>query len=264
MWSIDAIADALIDALQTQESELRAEQAVYGLDALAEVDIHPLLASGLERAGLGVLREHPYPHEWLAKKPSSKSRIGLPEHRDRQRCDLVLTPSPGQRLNDALHNERSRREEADRLRGSLFESIATPPTTSRDPALLDPEDALWLEIKLVNQFCVSSGVPGPNRTYSSELTRNPVADLRKLADDHRIVHAGVAVVLCACDEPTARHDLGVLAHKCLDRNLPIAIPAFRATPIQDRIGNAVCALGLLTMRSLTRSTLEMPDVYPPQ
>lgn len=253
MWSADAIADAMIDALQARECELCAEQAVYGLDTLTEVEIHPLLASGLERAGLGVLREYPYPHEWQSKIASSKSRTGLPEHRDRRRCDLVLTPSPGQRLDDALRAERTRREEAERVRGSLFESIADRSPEPRDPALVYPEDALWLEIKLVNQFCVNSGVPGPNRTYSSELTRNPVADLRKLAEDKRVVHAGVAVILCACDEPTARHDLGVLAHRCLDRDLPIALPTIRATAIQDRIGNAVCAVGLLTMRHHDRA-----------
>lgn len=249
MWSCDAIADALIDAIQDRERELRAEHAVYGLDALHEVALHPLLASGLERAGFGVLREQAYPHEWRDKAAAIASRSGLPEHRDRKRCDLVLTPEPGQRLSDALRNERSHRAETERLRGSLFESIAGESATTRDPSVVEPEEALWLEIKLVNQFCVSSGVPGPNTTYTSELTRNPIADLRKLAGDKRICHSAVVVVLCACDEPTARHDLGVLAHRCLDRNLPISLPTIRATAIQERIGNAVCVVGLLSMRN---------------
>lgn len=250
MWSAAAIADALIDALMRQEQAFREEHAVYGLDSMTEVELHPILAAGLERSGFGVLREQAYPHEWRAKTAAARGRTGLPEHRDRRRCDLVLTPEPGSVLDDALVNERERRKEAELVRGSLFEDHASAAEPVSDGARVPPEEAYWLEIKLVNQFCVNAGVPGPNRAYTSELTRHPVADLAKLAADDRIRHGGVAIVLCAADEATARHDLGVMAHKCLDRGLSIESPIVRVFPMQERIGNAVCAVGFVPLRAV--------------
>jgi cellulose synthase/poly-beta-1,6-N-acetylglucosamine synthase-like glycosyltransferase len=78
------------------------------------VELHPLIARGLEQAGLGVIREQPYPHEWFRKlRPSaSAAELALPLPRDRQRCDLVLTPTPGQKLDDSLLTEKARRAEA--------------------------------------------------------------------------------------------------------------------------------------------------------
>ncbi len=252
VWSPEHIADALASALEQRERELRDEHAVYGLDALVEVDVHPLLVAGLARAGYGVLREQAYPHEWRGKRRSG-GRSDLPEHRDRRRCDLVLTPQPGQVLDDALVNERRRMREIEETRGSLFEGLAAglagPP---QDPRRVPPEEAFWLEVKTVQQFCVTSGVPGPNGAYASELTRNPVKDLAKLVADERVCHAGVCVVLCAADEATARHDLAVLAHRCLDRNLPITSPEIRVHRMQDRIGNGVCAVGLVSIAGRVR------------
>jgi hypothetical protein len=263
VWPLDPIADAAFDALRQRDDELREEHAVYGLDARAELDIHPIIAAGLAHAGsggFGVLREQPYPHEWFRKLRPGKSGLNLPIPRDRMRCDLVLTPNPGQTLDDALHNERQRRGEAAELEGTLFESLATahltpgtphPPTST--PAHLHtipPESAFWLEIKLVGQFTNTSGVPGPNLAYAGEITRNPIADLRKLADDDRIRDAGVLLIVFTADEATARHDLTILAHRLLDMNIPIPLggPLTRSFPIPDRIGNTLCTVCLLGLR----------------
>src|SRR5437868_1923692 len=107
MWPLDPIADAAADALRARAAELREAHAVYGLDARAELDFHPIIAAGLKRSGVGVLREQPYPHEWFRKlRPPKTAREGeglaLPIPRDRMRCDLVLTPEPNQTLDDSL------------------------------------------------------------------------------------------------------------------------------------------------------------------
>lgn len=286
MWPLDPIADAALDALRARDAALREEHAVYGLDVLDELSFHPLIAAGLAASGVGVLREQPYPHEWFRKLRPGKSGLDLPILRDRMRCDLVLTPAPNQKLDDSLLNEKRRRADAIELQGTLFESLSqshlapgavvdgfasvTPPRSDvaepkasppRHPASLPsstlplhtsvpPESVFWLELKLVGQFCNTSGLPGPNRTYTSELTRNPIADLKKLADDDRIHHAGVLLIVFTADEQTAKHDLNVLAHRCMDRNLPIPLggPITRSFPIPDRIGNTVCTICLIGLR----------------
>ncbi len=262
MWSPSAIADAIAEVLRARDAALREEQAVYGLDAKLETALHPIIAEGLGQHGFGVLREQPYPHEWVRKlrpgtptlRGGSPEGLALPIPRDRMRCDLVLTPEPNQTLDDSLHNEKQRRKEAAELEGTLFESLSTSHLAPGAPlplhsSSIPPESAFWLELKTVGQFCNTSGLPGPNRTYTSELTRNPIADLRKLEDDHRIHHAAVALIVFTADQATARHDLAILAHRCLDKRLPLPLggPILRTFPIPDRIGNAACTVCLLPL-----------------
>jgi hypothetical protein len=261
MWSAEDIADAALAALRQRDRELREEHAVYGLDSCEEVELHPLIARGLQDAGFGVVREQPYPHEWFRKlRPSTRSsELALPLPRDRQRCDLVLTPSPGEKLDDSLLSEKARRAEAREIEGTLFEFATTSHLTPGSsaftadaphrPSGVPPERAFWLEVKLVAQFCPTDGVPGPNRTYTGEITRNPIADLSKLAGDAHIHHAGLLLIVFTVDEAVARHDLAILAHKLLDRELPITSPVMRSFPITDRIGNTLCTLCLIPVRN---------------
>jgi len=268
VWALDRIADAATEKLRAHDAALREEDAVYGLDSLSEIALHPLIGAGLAAAGFGVLREQPFPHEWVRKLRAGELTEGaaLPVPRDRMRCDLVLTSEPGLTLDDSLIAEKRRRAEAKELAGTLFESlgeshlapgaVSLAPNHNHEPlaravqAVVTPEDAFWLEIKLVGQFSYSSGVPGANRTYSSELTRNPLADLKKLAADERICHAGVLLVVFTADEKIARHDLRVLADRALDRDLPVPLtgPIVRGFAVPDRIGNAHCTLCLLPLR----------------
>ncbi|HVU63525.1 MAG TPA: hypothetical protein VHC70_06090, partial [Phycisphaerales bacterium] len=77
----------------------------------------------------------------------------------------------------------------------------------------------------------------------------PIADLKKLSEDHRIAHAAVALIVFTADESTARHDLAILAHRCLDKHIPLTLagPILRTFPISDRIGNARCTVCLLAL-----------------
>ncbi|HEX7009816.1 MAG TPA: hypothetical protein VF184_07535, partial [Phycisphaeraceae bacterium] len=81
-WSIADIADAVAAGLSAQARAEDLEQAVYGLDARDELELHPLIQQALRAAGYGVWPEQRYPGAWNHRKRS----LG-------QRCDLVLTPN---------------------------------------------------------------------------------------------------------------------------------------------------------------------------
>ncbi len=282
MWRHDDLLDALARGITDAEAALAREQAPYGLDALDEVELHPVLAAALAgceaEPGVGVIREQPYPHEWVGK-PSSGKRLRrkrrkgagaeaapaledeesdsplLPEHRDRQRCDLVLTPEPGQTLADPLLTARRaeaiRREGAGSLFATDAEAAAAAAAACEPPAgAVHPEDAFWLEVKTLGQFTYCDGVPGPNTKYGTELTRAIRTDAAKLAEDGMIFHAAVLIVLFAATPEIARHDIAAAIHRCLDRDIRIASPLFRTVPIAERIGNAICELALIPVRTI--------------
>ena len=56
-----------------------------------------------------------------------------------------------------------------------------------------------------------------------------------------------AKVLFTESEHTARHDIGVLMHRLLDRELPVSMPAIEHLAIPDLIGNRVCTVGLVPL-----------------
>ena len=231
MWRPDLIADAAAAALERHACELELAQSVRGLDALAELAFHPLLAAGFRDTGWQVLSEWPYPGE-VSRRP---------RHAERERCDLVLTDA-GLTLTDPVAALRER----DTIEGTLFAAAAD--LAAPAPQTCPPEDAFWLEVKLAAQFCFTSGVPGPNRTYSSDLLRLPAADIAKLARESAIRHGGVLIILFTADRPTADHDLGVLMHRLIDRAHPVQSPSLARFAITDRIGNSLCTIALIPVR----------------
>jgi hypothetical protein len=243
VWSCDTIADLVADALAAREQSLREEQAVYGLDALDETEVHPVIARGLARAGLGVLREQPYPTQWKRKRKDGST---LPLPRDRERCDIVLTPRPDERLRDSLAVAKGVAKRRAEVSGTLFELVGSAPDP--EPAGVSPDEAYWLELKVVAQYSVESGVPGPNRAYASQITRFAAGDIAKLSCDRTIVHGGLALVLFTADTATAAHDSAVLMDRLIERGLRVAAPSTRSFPIQDRIGNALCSVVLVPLR----------------
>lgn len=250
MWRTDLLIEAAEAAVRQREAELAAEHAVHGLDSFDEVEFHPLLAAGFALAGLGVLREQPYPHEWRYKRGRRNRGAETPEHRDRLRCDLVLTPTQGQRLVDPLEVERAAVRTRRTAEGTLFAPLADDDVAAETASLgrgVGPGEAYWMEVKVVGQHAYCAGIPGPNRSYSSELRRT-LADLRKLEDDEQIWRAGLLLVVFTHDRATAEHDLSALMHACLDREIAIASPDVRHVPIGERIGNEVCTLCLVDLR----------------
>jgi hypothetical protein len=237
-WAIADIADAVEAGLRREADAFDREQAVYGLDTLSELELHPLLVSALKQAGFGVHREERYPADRCKRSESCG-----------ERCDIVLTPAgcplawpaaPG------IASARALGPASAIVQPTLFEDAA-PPAPARAcgqpahpplPPACQLEDAFWLEVKVVSQFTIE----GPNRSYSSQLLSTVRQDVTKLSKDPGILHAGLLNVHFAIDERVARHDLAMWIDRCLQRGLPIAAPSTRIVPITDRIGNAVCAI----------------------
>jgi hypothetical protein len=224
MWRPDQIADLAAAALRARLQALCLEQAVKGLDAMTEVEFHPVIADGLTAAGFGVASEFPYPGQ-----PGRRPRFS-----ERERCDLVITPGPEIPIADPVAVLR----EQDEAETTLFASNAAAEQTPGIP----PEEAYWIEVKLVGQFCYSNGVPGPNRTYTSELLTTVASDIPKLARDEHIRHAALLLILFTADRATADHDLAAFVHKCLDRGLPVSTPSVARVEVPDLIGNTLCTV----------------------
>lgn len=226
MWQAEHLVALAAEVLQRHAEALDLEQAVRGLDALAESDVHRILTAGFQREGLGVHNEWPYPG-------------GSRRARARERCDLVLTAGPG-RLADPVAERRARQAAA----GTLFaETLAQPPEGT-----YGPEEAFWMEVKVIGQFCVSAGVASANRTYAAELLSGPLADIRKLAADPGIRHAGLLLVHYAAERDIADHDLAALVRRCTERGVPAGCPALSRFPIADRIGNTLATAVLIPVR----------------
>lgn len=232
MFRTELLAEIAASTLRFQAAELVKEQAVRGLDALPETGFHPMLAAGFEAAGLGVFRERPYPGE-----PAQR-----PRHAERERCDLVLTDRPGAILLDPV----ARLKAQDAAAGTLFE-VAAPSMLAAETGV-EPTDAFWLEIKLVGQYCYTNGVPGPNRTYATEMLRLAASDIPKLSRDPLIKHAAALVILFTADEAIATHDIAAFIHRCLDRELPVGSPSSVGFDVPDIIGNRRCTVTLIPVR----------------
>lgn len=220
------IVDHIARGIERTESSLRTEQAVVGLDMLDERELQALAASSLAEGGWGVHREVPYP---------TAPRINSARS-ERDRCDIVLTPEPGQRVADAVESARMEAE----LRATLFADVDRP--ESDTGLVVQPSDAIWIELKTTGQFTCRDGIGGPNRAYSSELVRGPLTDARKLLADSTIDAAVVVLILFAANEASARHDVAMAVHRMLDAGSLVVSTEVDVVPIVDRIGNSVCAI----------------------
>jgi hypothetical protein len=209
-WNTSDIADAIETGLQRCSEEADLEQAVYGIDALDELGLHPLIERALRDNGFGVWREQRYPDDRHKTKRS-----------EGQRCDIVLTPG-NLPLRDPL------------IKGTLFD----------DQPAADPDAAYWLEVKSVAQYETS----GPFPRYSSELLSPVVKDIKKVWSDGIIRHGGLLLVLFTASQEVAEHDIAAWHTRCLDRGYPVGAPAVRGFDINDRIGNAWCSASVFGIR----------------
>jgi len=206
MWLLPDIADAIAHGLGTEAARLDEEHAVYGLDALDELSLHPHLAAALTGGGYGAHREQRYPADRFRRVES-----------EGERCDFVLTPD--------------RRPLA---------APGAAPTLFDPPDAVELEDAFWMEVKVVSQFTTE----GPNANYASQLSSGVRRDVTKLSKDHSILHAGLLIVLWSAGPEIAGHDLNLWHMRCLQRGLPIGVPSVRTLAMTDRLGNAAAAIAL--------------------
>ncbi len=93
-WSWSALADALAAGLGRAADAIELEQAVHGLDACGELELHPVFQAALRDAGHGVFPEQRFPRDRSRRKRSAGAR-----------CDLVVTPDAGTPLDDAALGE---------------------------------------------------------------------------------------------------------------------------------------------------------------
>lgn len=212
MWDYVTIVESVRDELAARAAEADAEQAVYGIDVLDELGLHPIIHTGVRRTGYGLHIEQRYPGD-RAKRSRSEGK----------RCDMVLTPGESGLVDPAAE-------------ATLF----------ADDQACDLEAALWIEIKTVAQF----DVEGPFKRYSAELLSPVREDVKKLAGDKSIYHAALLLVLFTADPATAEHDLLAWERRCLDRLYPVAPPITRPFDLTDRIGNALCSVALFPIRRL--------------
>lgn len=212
MWSPADITDAIEAGFRRRAAALDAEHAVYGLDALDEVRLHPVIAEALSHEGFGVYREERYPADRRKHRES-----------EGERCDFVLTPG-GLPLRVA---ER---------KATLFDS----------PDMVDLDEAYWLETKVVAQYTPE----GPNRQYASQLLSTVRHDVAKLAKDPDILHAGLLIVMFVREQAVAVHDLDIWQDRCLRRSLPIAAPSVRHVQITERMGHGICTIALYPVSHL--------------
>jgi hypothetical protein len=206
------IADACALGLTDHAMTLELERAVRGMDALDEVQLHPILAEALSCAGYGVHREIRYPADRHRRRNS-----------EGERCDLVLTPD-----------------------GRPLRTPEAAQTLFDEPDAVDLDDAYWLEVKSVAQFTME----GANRQYASELLSTVSRDVAKLSKDMGILHAGLLLLLFVENCEVAQHDLKIWQDRCIERSLPIAAPSLREVPLNDRMGNRVCVVALYPVRHL--------------
>ncbi len=228
--SWDELLDIAREGLEREALRLDEEQAVRGLDALDEAEVQPILAGAFQRAGYGVFREFPY---FVPEGAPARGH-------ERERCDLVLTPSPGLPPRDAVADRRARAE----LSGTLFAGALV----DAPPAGAEPEETLWIEVKVAGQFAYAAGVPGPSRAYSSLLVNALRQDVAKLASEEARGPRAVLLVLFAESRRVTDHDVPAALHRCLDAGLPAGDARGDGFAIRDRIGNSWCSLWVAPVR----------------
>lgn len=216
MWILDDVCAMVAAGLESAAAALDAEQASLGLDARSELELHPLIRAALRSDEWTIAAEQRYP-----------ASAGKPARSHGERCDVVLLPGTETHLVDPLSC------------GTLFGARG-----------IQPEDALWIEIKAIGQYVFFDGYARPNPGYASELLQGVSADVRKLAQDERIARACALMVLFTESRAVAEHDLGAWTRRAIERGLPISSPLRRGFAIADRIGNAWCEVAITQVHRL--------------
>jgi hypothetical protein len=200
-WDFSTLADHLEEALSRAESDLRLEQAVYGLDAKDELTLHALLADGLSRH-YDVAREVHY--------PSSRGR----KLTHRQRCDIVLAP-----------------------RGKPLRLDSAVPTLFDPTDQCEPSDALWLEVKVAYQFREGGVRHGG---YGAQWRSAVVEDLRKMEAEEKIREAGLVLVVFNESGDVLDKDLQLFEDVLAQKEVLAGFRHVRSVPILERMGHRLC------------------------
>jgi hypothetical protein len=205
LWDFATLADHLGAVVTQAEADLRLEQAVYGLDAKAEVQIQDVLAQGL-RQHYEVSREVHYPST-RGKKLSH-----------RQRCDLVLT-----------------------RKGRPLKVDSAPVTLFDAPDQAGPEEALWLEVKVAYQFREGGRRHGG---YGAQWRNAVVEDLRKMEADPLIHEAGLCLVVFNESREILDKDVEIFETILTQKEVLAGFRKVRTADIWERNGHRVCTVAV--------------------
>ncbi len=205
MWDLSTVADHLAQCLGEAETELRVEQAVYGLDARDERALQTLLAERLA-AHYCVNREVHYPSTAGRKKTH------------RPRCDLVLSPL-----------------------GMPLWLDTQPPGLFDPPVFCPPSDALWLEVKVAYQFREGGARHGG---YGAQWRQAVVSDLRKMEAETPIRQAGLVLIVFNESEVILQKDLELFEDVLARKQVLAGFRRVRSIGILDRIGHRLCTAAI--------------------
>jgi hypothetical protein len=205
LFDLSTIADQLEQILHEREDAVRLEQAVYGMDSLAELAFHQLLADGL-RQWHDVAREVHYPSSFGNKLTH------------RNRCDLVLAP-----------------------RGWPLHLDSKPPDLFSPARTTPPDEALWLEVKIASQFREGGVRHGG---YGSQWRNAVVADLRKMETEPLIHQAALLLVVFNESEAILNKDLDLFETILAQKEVLAGFRQVRSIPIWERIGHRLCTVAL--------------------
>ena len=200
-WDFSTLADQLGQVLEQAEGDLRLEQAVYGLDSRDELTLHTLLAEGLTRH-YSVAREVHYPST-AGRKLSH-----------RQRCDLVLSPM-----------------------GKPLRLDSTPPSLFDSKDQCEPEDALWLEVKVAYQFREGAVRHGG---YGAQWRGGVIDDLRKMDADEKIKEAGLVLIVFNESAQILEKDLQLFEDLLAQKEVLAGFRHVRSVQILERMGHRLC------------------------
>jgi len=213
MWDAHRAHELMLDALACDSRRRVREQSHLGIDALDELSLHPLLRDGLAREWT-VLAEQRFP----AHARKSKRSEG-------DRCDIVLV---------------------DQSRGDAHLSDPLTAGTLFGGKGIEPEEAVWIEVKAVGQFAIfDDDYARPNPQYSSVLLQQVQRDVKKLSADERIRNSGVLVAHFCAGATIAENDLRAMTDKLFEKAPSISTPITGSFEIPDHIGNSLCTLALI-------------------
>lgn len=190
------------DALADALASLeQALRAEHAPHGLDEWDERPV-----QHALAAALRRH-YEVTLEAHYPSSAGA----KRSHRARCDLVLS-RPGRPLHQG-------------------ESLPLD--------LCPPEEALWLELKVVHQR-KAGGARDPR--YAPQWRRHLVADVTKLSTEPRITAGAAVLVAFTEDAATLARDLDAFELELTRQDVVAGFRQVRTWPVQDRIGHTLGAV----------------------
>jgi len=207
-WDLHELAGRLGQTLQDAENAYRIEQAVFGLDALDDLELHQLFVRGLSPT-CSAQRE-------VSTPATSAKRRNL-----RVRADLVLTPA-GRPLRTS--------DEPD-----LFTPADACP----------PEEALWLNLRVIRQFPPLSN---PTSTHGAAFRAALAVDHSKLIADARITDSALAVVVFSDTQETLGGFVQAIDADLALAGLTPADSAarrhVRSVSITDRLGHRLASVAL--------------------